>query len=124
MATWNDVESWPSTIQQTVFVVSGRDEAIKTAMFNFLGSLGLRPMEWSQAVALTNEGTPYPGTVLDRAFKSAQAIVVLLTPDEIVRLRPELASNEEDQAISAQAARTSSMRPEWRWPRIRPEQSW
>jgi len=106
MTTWNDVESLgkqPLTIQQTVFVVYGRDEAIKTAMFDFLGSLGLRPMEWSQAVALTNEGTPYPGTVLDRALDSAQAIVVLLTPDEIVRLRPELASSGEDQAIGAQA---------------------
>lgn len=76
MATFGELESLgdqPSAaIQHTVFVVHGRDNAIKTAMFDFLGSIGLRPMEWSQAVAFTNEGTPYPGTVLDRALEGAQ----------------------------------------------------
>ena len=106
LATWGDLESLgkpPTTIQQTVFVVHGRDEAARTAMFDFLGSIGLRPMEWAQAVALTNEGTPYPGTVLDRALEAAQAIVVLLTPDEIVRLRPDLATTAEDGQVGTQA---------------------
>ena len=106
MPTWDEIESprqGAPAVRQTVFVVHGRDDAVKTAMFDFLGSLGLRPMEWTQAVALTKEGSPYPGLVLDRALDSAQAIVVLLTPDELVRLRPELTKEGDDQSLGAQA---------------------
>ncbi len=65
-------------------------------MFAFLRSLGLKPIEWSQAIALTHEASPYVGSILDRAFDAAQAVVVLLTPDEITYLRPEYALGQDD----------------------------
>lgn len=81
--------------RRAVFVVHGRDIAARDAMFQFLRSLDLRPIEWSQAVALTGQGSPYVGEVLDAAFSHAQAVVVLMTPDDEVRLRDELLGEDE-----------------------------
>jgi len=79
-----------------VFVVHGRNEQARDEMFQFLRSIGLQPIEWSQAVRLTGKGSPYIGEVLDVAFDEAQAVVVLMTPDEIAYLRSEYASGESD----------------------------
>jgi predicted nucleotide-binding protein len=70
----------------TVFVVHGRDLAARDAVFTFLRSLALRPLEWTQALTLTGKGSPYVGEVLDAAFREAAAIVVLLTPDDEAKL--------------------------------------
>jgi predicted nucleotide-binding protein len=78
--------------KQAVFVVHGRNMEIRTAMFDFLRSLGLKPIEWSQAVAATGKGSPYVGEVLDKAFSMAQAVVVLMTPDDEGRLLPKFQS--------------------------------
>ena len=79
-----------------VFVVHGRNAAARAAMFTFLRSIGLDPIEWSVAVKMTGEGSPYIGQVLDSAFAAAQAVVVLLTPDDVAYLRSEYASGEGD----------------------------
>ena len=47
-----------------VFVVHGRNTEARTAMFTFLRAIGLAPIEWSEAVRLTGEGSPYIGRVL------------------------------------------------------------
>lgn len=82
-----------------VFVVHGRNATARTAMFTFLGAIGLDPMEWSKAVEATGEGSPYVGTVLDHAFGDAQAVVVLMTPDDIAHLRKEYAEREDDPEL-------------------------
>lgn len=82
--------------ENRVFVVHGRNEAAREAMFTFLKSIGLDPIEWSQAVSLTGEGSPYIGTVLEGAFAIAKAVVVLMTPDEIACLREEYASSDTE----------------------------
>lgn len=79
-----------------VFVVHGRNAAARNTIFTFLRSLGLDPIEWSVAVKMTGEGSPYIGQVLDAAFAAAQAVVVLLTPDDIAYLRSEYSSGEDD----------------------------
>jgi len=79
-----------------VFVVHGRNGAARSAMFAFLRAIGLDPVEWSEAVKMSGEGSPYIGQVLDTAFDAAQAIVVLLTPDDVAYLRTEYASGEDD----------------------------
>lgn len=85
----------PPMSSRDVFVIHGRDERLRAGMFEFLRSLGLNPMEWSHAVELTGKGAPYVGEVLDAAFSNAQAVVVLLTPDDLARLRPELCGTTE-----------------------------
>jgi predicted nucleotide-binding protein len=79
-----------------VFVVHGRNEAARVAMFTFLRAIGLAPIEWSEALAMTGEASPYIGQVLDTALGAAQSIVVLMTPDDVAYLRTEYASGEGD----------------------------
>lgn len=81
--------------RRKVFVVHGRNSRARDGMFVFLRSIGLQPIEWSEAVAMTGKGAPYIGEVLDAALAVAQAIVVLMTPDEVAYLRPEYASPDE-----------------------------
>jgi Predicted nucleotide-binding protein containing TIR-like domain len=80
---------------RAIFVVHGRDGAAVDALFAFLRALDLHPLEWSELIAATGHGTPYVGDVLDTAFRSAQAVLVLLTPDDEVRLHPQLWSPRE-----------------------------
>ena len=79
-----------------VFVVHGRNLQARDAMFEFLRSIDLQPIEWSQAIEMTGKASPYIGEVLDAALAAAQAIVVLMTPDEITYLRTEYSSGAHD----------------------------
>lgn len=81
---------------RSVFVVHGRNEPLRRAMFDFLRAINLAPLEWSSAVALTGEGSPYIGQILDAAFANAAAIVVLMTPDEVAYLQPRYADGDTD----------------------------
>ena len=75
---------------RAVFVVHGRNSAARDAMFEFLRSLSLVPIEWTQAVLATGRPSPYIGEILNAAFSKAQAVLVLLTPDDEGRLREHL----------------------------------
>lgn len=75
-----------------VFVVHGRDRLSKDAMFTFLRAVGVKPIEWNSALAMSKKAAPYIGEILEAAFANARAIVVLLTPDDLVQLRPDLVS--------------------------------
>jgi len=72
---------------KSVWIVHGRDDKLRRAMFDFVRSIGLEPLEWSSAVKATRKGSPYPGEVLDKAFAKASAVIVLLTPDDEAQLR-------------------------------------
>ena len=78
-----------------VFIVHGRNEKIRSGFFGFLRALGLNPIEWSEAIAATGKASPYVAEALDKAFQNAAAVVVLLTPDDEVRLSAELWSPDE-----------------------------
>jgi predicted nucleotide-binding protein len=82
-----------------VFVAYGRNRVARLAVFAFLRSIGLVPIEWSRALAATGQASPYVGEVLDAGLAAAQAVVVLWTPDEIVSLRPEYADGEDDPDV-------------------------
>ena len=77
-----------------VFVVHGRNEKLRRAMFIFLRSIGLEPIEWTEAVKWTGSGSPHISEILNVAFNRAQAIVVLMTPDDEARLRLEFQSGD------------------------------
>lgn len=91
-----EVPVLPSPDRRRVFVVHGRNLDARDAVFAFLRSIALEPIEWSHAITMTGEASPYVGRILDVAFGTAQAIVVLLTPDEITYLRTEYASSPDD----------------------------
>jgi len=91
----------PAEKARSVWVVHGRDQAIRDSMFQFLRSLDLSPIEWSHALALTGEGSPYVGHVLDAAFDAAQAVVVLFTPDDEARLREVFQTDSDEPYESA-----------------------
>jgi predicted nucleotide-binding protein len=73
----------------SVFVVHGRDEKATRSLFSFLRAVGLDPVEWNKAIAKTKKGSPYVGDILDAAFGQAVAVVVLLTPDDVAKLKKE-----------------------------------
>ena len=80
-----------------IFVVYGRDNRLRQGLFTFLRTIGLNPKEWSQLTQATGEGNPYIGKILSTGFKSAQAVVVLLTPDDLARLRPSLVRDSDPE---------------------------
>lgn len=79
----------PTPDTRTVFVVHGRNMRARDAMFSFLRSLNLAPMEFAEAIAATGRPSPYVGEILNAAFGRAAAVIVLLTPDDEARLRSE-----------------------------------
>lgn len=94
----NEPVNMPKEINpRKVFVVHGRNSEARNAMFEFLRSIDLQPIEWSQAVKETGKATPYIGEILDTAFSSAQAIVVLMTPDELAILQEDFISEHDEQ---------------------------
>jgi predicted nucleotide-binding protein len=80
-----------------VAVMHGRDKEAKLWLFDWLRRVGLEPLEWSELVNLTGKGAPYNGEIVEAAFSVAQAVVVLLTPDELGSLHPELSESEDDR---------------------------
>jgi predicted nucleotide-binding protein len=69
-----------------VFVVYGRNTAFRSAMFTFLRSISLEPMEWGQILRTASQASPFIGDALDSAFNQAKATVVLLSGDDVARL--------------------------------------
>jgi len=77
---------------RAVFVVHGRNAAARSALFDFLRSIGLHPLEWSELIQRTGKPAPYIDEVLAE-LKNAQATVVLLTPDDEAQLREPFREN-------------------------------
>jgi len=73
-----------------VFVVHGRDNDAWNAMFTFLRAVNVTPIEWTSALKMSKKAAPYIGEILETAFARARAIVVLMTPDDLAQLRPDL----------------------------------
>jgi len=81
--------------KKKVFVVHGRNEDARIAMFTFLRSLSLEPIEWAEAISLTKKGTPHIGEILDHAFNNARAVIVLFTGDDIAKLCSSLLKSDD-----------------------------
>lgn len=85
----------PDDVTRGVFVIHGRDEQLRSAMFDLLRKLGLIPREWESLVAETGAASPFLGQVVARATQVTRAALVLLSPDDIVRLHPGLHAERE-----------------------------
>ena len=90
----------PRTRENTVFVVYGRDTKLRDSMYEFLGALGLKPQEWGHAIraARGRGGNPYINDAVTKIMERAQAIVVLLSPDDEVRLKDQFVGRHERAA--------------------------
>jgi predicted nucleotide-binding protein len=73
-----------------VFLVHGRDGLIASRFKDLLRCVNLLPLEWEELVAASGSVTPYLGQVVASAPHLAQATLVLLSPDDIVELHPDL----------------------------------
>jgi predicted nucleotide-binding protein len=81
----------------SVFVVHGRDTALRKSMFDFLRSLDLNPMEWEQAVDQAKGGNPDVGNIIETAMARVQAVVVMFSPDEIAYLKEQFWGADDKQ---------------------------
>jgi predicted nucleotide-binding protein len=77
-------------------VVHGRNLGARDAIFTFLRSLGLIPIEWEQAVAETGVASPHNFDAVRAAMDIAQAVVVVLTAEDRAGVIPELAGEDTD----------------------------
>jgi predicted nucleotide-binding protein len=93
----------PADKARQVFVIHGRDEQARNVVFDVIRSLGLTPMEWEHLVRETRSGAPSLSKVVSDAPKFAQAVVALLTPDDIVELHPSLREAGDENAKACQA---------------------
>ena len=98
----------PGADAQKVFVIHGRNDAAREAMFAFLRAIGLHPLEWPEVVHATGKTSPYIGEILDTAFSEALAVVALFTPDDEARLR-EPFMKEDDHSYETEL--TGQARP-------------
>jgi predicted nucleotide-binding protein len=82
--------------ERSVFVVHGRDLQVRDSMFTALRGLGLAPWEWEEIVHDLGNPLPFVGEVIAHGMARAQAIIVLLTPDDVVTLHPTLRNTHGD----------------------------
>jgi predicted nucleotide-binding protein len=85
------------TKENTIFVVHGRDAKLRDSIYQLLGALGLKPQEWGHAIraARGKGGNPYVNDAVNKVMEQAQAIVILLSPDDEVRLKPQFVAKHE-----------------------------
>ena len=81
--------------KRNVFVVHGRNISARNALFDFLRSIKLNPIEWSEAIKMTGKASPFIGEILDKAFSEAQAVVILLSGDDEARLKQEFQTEDD-----------------------------
>jgi predicted nucleotide-binding protein len=103
ISTYLESNLTPTTVSQSgarptnpelVFVIHGRQ--LRDEFHDFLRSLHLKPLEWSEARRRTGKPNPYTWEIVDLALKEAGAIVALLTPDDEARLAKHLWSPNEN----------------------------
>lgn len=90
----------PSGDPRKVFLVHGRNAAAESAMREFLYALDLNVIGWTDAA---NEARvkvnrqPYTLEVVAAGLQAARAVVVLFTPDDLVRLDPRVSRSQETE---------------------------
>jgi len=85
-----------------VIVVYGRDRKLRNALFSFLRAIGLDPIEWGQGMKATGLAQPSIPQTVDAIFREGAAVVVLLSPDDLVMLNPRLHRPKEKEQETRQ----------------------
>ena len=92
--------------KRSVFVVSGRDDEATAGVVHVLRAMNLRVVEWAHAVLRTGVPNPYTGDVVATGLRMADAVIVIITPDDVVKLRSDLLhenDGEVERTIHGQA---------------------
>jgi len=79
-----------------VFLVHGRDHSTRDALVALLKAFDLKVIHWRDATEYAGGGTPYTGDIVAAGMANADAVVVLLTPDDIGYARPHLRESTDD----------------------------
>lgn len=81
--------------EKSVFLVYGHAEAANECVKDVLRAMSLEPIEFNRMSTMTRKTSPSIMEVLQTGFANAQAIVVVLTPDEVVKRRDELGGDQQ-----------------------------
>ena len=101
--------STPATTREpcTVFMVRGRNQGAANALHDFLTALGIRVLSWSEAhseaTRRTGKASPYVLEIVRAGIDMVNAVVVLMTPDDEVRLLNEHAIDAYETESGGQA---------------------
>jgi predicted nucleotide-binding protein len=79
-----------------VFVVRGRDKAAYDALASLLYALDLRIVTWDDAARGAGGGTPHTLDIVRAGIEMANAVIVLMTPDDLGQVKPEFHSLRDD----------------------------
>jgi predicted nucleotide-binding protein len=85
----------PTTKDNSIFVVHGRDAKLNEDMFGFLRAIGLNPKEWSQAIKDAKGANPNVGQVINNAMKHVQGVLVMFSPDEQAKLKSKFCGEKD-----------------------------
>lgn len=80
----------------TVFLVHGRDMTVVTKIKMLLRYANLNPLDWEEVVSWTGAASPSTLDVIKIGLERAQAVLILLTPDEDVHLVDYLCDSNQD----------------------------
>jgi predicted nucleotide-binding protein len=82
-------DSRSSVSNRITFLVHGRDHEARDALIELLRAFDLRVVTWREAASRAGGGgTPYTGDIVRAGMNMADAVVVLLTPDDVGYVRP------------------------------------
>jgi predicted nucleotide-binding protein len=96
---WEAIKMPEETVnRRRVFVIHGRNTKAKDAVCAFLSSLDLNVIGWEEAVHATGNSSPDTFDVVKKGLDLAHTVVVILTPDDIAQLNPNLKSPNENPA--------------------------
>lgn len=112
-------EERPMADRRTVFLVHGRWTQAVDAMCDFLRALDLDVRRWPE-VRLTGREGQHNADVLDNAFRTCDAVVVFMTPDDVAALHPSLGDpHDETLRLEGQARPNVLFEAGYAWRAIR-----
>lgn len=79
--------------KRRVYIVTGQHQRYRKSLCQLLAAVGLEPVPWPGASTILGSGRPLDRLLLQEAFSGAQAILVLLTEDDLAKPNPQLGTS-------------------------------
>ncbi|MBX3100773.1 MAG: nucleotide-binding protein [Salinibacterium sp.] len=99
-----------------VFVVRGRDQVAYDALAQLLSALDLRIVTWEDAARGAGGGTPHTLDIVRAGVDMANAVIVLMTPDDVGQVKPDFMNVRDSTAelsLSGQARQNVVFEAGW-----------